>query len=179
MNIVRYDKHPELTDAYHAEFDGIWPEFLYHDPVSRAHHNRAVRLFPAFDLLLRDRDNVLASAWGFPLAWDGSIEDLPDGYDGALIRAVEGNDREVPATTLCVGYVKVSKTHRSRGLAGQILTGMRDAATAAGLQHLVVPVRPAAKHRYPLQSMEEYATWRRDDGSSVDSWIRTHERMGA
>jgi hypothetical protein len=24
----------------------------------------------------------------------------------------------------------------------------------------------------------EYATWRRDDGTHVDPWIRTHERLG-
>jgi hypothetical protein len=161
VDIVRYDEHPELFAAYHAEFDGIWPAFLYHDPVSSAHHNRAVKLFAAFDLLLRDGQDVLASAWGFPIAWDGSLRDLPDGYDNALVRAVEGHDAGTRPTTLCVGYVKVSKTHTARGLAGLILTGMRDAATAAGLQHVVVPVRPTAKHHYPLQPLEEYASWRR------------------
>jgi hypothetical protein len=179
VDIVQYDEHPELLDAYQAEFDGIWPAFLYHDPVSGAHHGRAVTLFSAFDLLLRDGEEVLASAWGMPMAWDGSTEDLPDGYDGALVRALEGYDAGIAPSTLCVGYVKVSKTHASRGLASRILTGMRDAATAAGLVHVVVPVRPTEKHRYPLQSMEEYVSWRREDGSSVDPWIRTHERMGA
>ncbi len=27
--------------------------------------------------------------------------------------------------------------------------------------------------------MAEYATWERDDGFSIDPWIRTHQRMGA
>ncbi len=27
--------------------------------------------------------------------------------------------------------------------------------------------------------MAEYATWKRDDGLSIDPWIRTHQRMGA
>jgi hypothetical protein len=27
--------------------------------------------------------------------------------------------------------------------------------------------------------MEEYATWARVDGLSIDPWIRTHQRMGA
>lgn len=27
--------------------------------------------------------------------------------------------------------------------------------------------------------MKEYASWVRDDGLSIDPWIRTHQRMGA
>lgn len=27
--------------------------------------------------------------------------------------------------------------------------------------------------------MERFAAWRRPDGSSLDPWIRTHERLGA
>jgi hypothetical protein len=179
VEIVRYDEHPELQSAYHAAFDETWPVFLYHDPISGAHHNRAVKLLSAFDLLLRDGDDVLASAWGAPMAWDGSLHDLPEGYDGALVRAIVGYDAGITPSTLCVMYAKVSETHASRGLAGQMLTGMRDAAAAAGLRHLVVPVRPTTKHRYPLQTMAEYASWRREDGTSIDPWIRTHERLGA
>jgi hypothetical protein len=45
--------------------------------------------------------------------------------------------------------------------------------------HVVAPLRPTWKHRYPLVPMAEYAVWVRDDGLSVDPWIRTHQRMGA
>jgi hypothetical protein len=39
-------------------------------------------------------------------------------------------------------------------------------------------VRPTQKERYPLIPIEAYAGWRRDDGTHVDPWIRTHERVG-
>ena len=179
MELVRYSERPDLVDAYRSALGETWPEFLRHDPISIAFHDRGVRLFPEFDLLLIEGDEVLANAWAAPMTWDGSVPDLPDGYDGALVRAVEGHDAGTAPTTLCVMYVKVAKTHGSRGLAGRILAGMRDAAADAGLDHVVVPVRPTSKHRYPLQSMEEYASWRRPDETSIDPWIRTHERMGA
>lgn len=44
---------------------------------------------------------------------------------------------------------------------------------------MVAPIRPTWKHRYPLVPMSEYATWVRDDGLSIDPWIRAHQRMGA
>lgn len=179
MELVRFDERPDLLDAYRSALGETWPEFLRHDPVSIAFHDRGVRLFPEFDLLLIDGDEVVASAWAAPMAWDGSVADLPDGYDGALVRAVEGSDAGIDPNTLCVMYAKVATSHGSRGLAGRLLTGMRDAAADAGLDHVVVPVRPTAKHRYPLQSLAEYASWRRDDGTSLDPWIRTHERLGA
>lgn len=179
MEIVRYDEHPDLLEAYRAALGQTWPAFIFHDPISNEFHNRATRLFGAFDLLLRDGPAVLAGAWAVPMAWDGSLDDLPDGFDGALVRSVEGADDGVAPTTLCVMAAAVAEDLASRGLAGRLLEGMRDAAEAAGLTHVVVPVRPTWKHRYPLQSMEEYASWRREDGTSVDPWIRTHERMGA
>jgi hypothetical protein len=48
-----------------------------------------------------------------------------------------------------------------------------------GLTTLIAPVRPNLKHRYPLVSMERYITWRRPDGTHLDPWLRTHERVGA
>jgi hypothetical protein len=65
------------------------------------------------------------------------------------------------------------------GLAGKTLTALRERATAAGLQHVIAPVRPALKSRYPLTSMEAFARWCRSDGLHIDPWIRTHQRLGA
>ncbi|CAM5233131.1 MULTISPECIES: hypothetical protein [Streptomyces] len=44
---------------------------------------------------------------------------------------------------------------------------------------MVAPVRPTVKARYPLAPIETYMRWRREDGSALDPWIRTHQRLGA
>lgn len=44
---------------------------------------------------------------------------------------------------------------------------------------MVAPVRPTMKARYPLAPIETYMRWRREDGSALDPWIRTHQRLGA
>ena len=40
-------------------------------------------------------------------------------------------------------------------------------------------MRPSWKERYPLTPIERYVTWRRDDGTLLDPWMRLHERLGA
>lgn len=156
-----------------------WPEFIFHDPIAKEYLGRVGQYFPQFDVLLRDGDEPLAGAWAVPLRWDGTPEDLPDGYDGALARSVGGHEDGTAPDTLCVMAAAVANGVTTRGLAGAVLTGLRERAADAGLVHVVVPVRPTLKHRYPLTPMAEYATWRRADGLSIDPWIRTHERMGA
>ena len=39
-------------------------------------------------------------------------------------------------------------------------------------------MRPTLKHRYPLAPIERYVSWRRPDGTHLDPWLRTHERLG-
>ena len=56
---------------------------------------------------------------------------------------------------------------------------MRTIAQRNGLRHLIAPVRPSWKHRYPLTPIENYIRWRRPDGQLLDPWMRTHERLGA
>ena len=57
-----------------------------------------------------------------------------------------------------------------------MLGHMREFAPPFG--RLVAPVRPTLKERHPEVPIEEYAGWRREDGSHFDPWIRTHERAG-
>jgi hypothetical protein len=73
----------------------------------------------------------------------------------------------------------VARSHDRQGLAGVVLGELTRRAVEDGLEHVIAPLRPTWKHRYPLVPMAEYADWVRADGLSVDPWIRTHQRMGA
>lgn len=57
-------------------------------------------------------------------------------------------------------------------MAARLLTSMRTLAARHGLVHLVAPVRPSWKERYPLTPIERYVTWRREDGQLLDPWMR-------
>jgi len=122
---------------------------------------------------------VVAGGWGVPLLWNATAAGLPDGYDGAMVRAVEGHEDSVEPDTLCVMAAAVKPGHQGTGLAGRVLTALRERAVSDGLRRVIAPVRPALKARYPLTPMSQFARWARGDGLHLDPWIRTHQRLGA
>ena len=96
-----------------------------------------------------------------------------------MVRAVEGHENSVEPDTLCVMAAAVKPGHQGTGLAGQVLTALRERAASGGLRRVIAPVRPALKARYPLTPMSQFARWARGDGLHLDPWIRTHQRLGA
>ena len=179
MDVVTSADRPDLEQQAAEAFRVTWPEFVFHDPVAKQLVSQVSTYFPQYDLLLLDGGRVVAGGWGVPIAWDGSVADLPEGYDGALARAVDGHESGVDVTTLCLMAVAVAQDQSRRGLAGEVLSVLRRRAADAGLVHVVAPLRPTTKARYPLVPMSRFATWTRADGLSVDPWLRTHQRLGA
>jgi hypothetical protein len=179
MDVVTTSDRPDLEDEARAGFRVKWPEFIFHDPVSRQYIDRVEKYFPSFDVLLLDEGRVIAGGWGVPMRWEGNLDNLPEGYDGALVRSVDGHEVGDAPNTLCLMAVAVVNNETRRGLAGMALSALRTRATDAGLDHVLAPVRPSLKPRYPLTDMEVFAAWTREDGLSIDPWIRTHQRLGA
>ena len=67
----------------------------------RAYAPRVETHFSRYNIFVLDDDGaVVAGGWGVPLSWDGTVEDLPDGYDGALVRSVDGHEAGRACTTL-------------------------------------------------------------------------------
>jgi GNAT superfamily N-acetyltransferase len=180
LEIVTVSDRHDLDDQARDALRTVWPEFIFHDPIAAEYISRIEEYFPQYDVLLLDEGQVVAGGWGVPIRWDGTATGLPDGgYDGALAVAVAGYVNSVPADTLCIMAAAVKADRQAGGLAGKTLTALRERATAAGLERVIAPVRPALKSRYPLTPMENFARWVRDDGLHIDPWIRTHQRLGA
>ncbi|WP_203924357.1 hypothetical protein [Rugosimonospora africana] len=123
------------------------------------------------------RDTIVAGGWGVPVCWNGTVEDLPGGYTGAMVRAVEEHGRQ--PDTLVVMAAQVREDCQGRGLAADLLGRMCARAERDGLSRVIAPVRPTLKARYPLSPMRRFMHWTRDDGAPLDPWLRTHHRMGA
>jgi GNAT superfamily N-acetyltransferase len=177
--IITTSDRPDLDEQGKAVLLPGWPEFIFHDPVSAALIGRAAEHFPRYDLRLLDDGRIIAGGWAVALRWDGTAGDLPEGYDGALTRAIAEHESGLPPDTLCVMAAAVDQRLQGAGLGGQVLTALATRAAQAGLARMIAPVRPVLKSRYPLTPMENYARWTRGDGSHVDPWIRTHQRLGA
>jgi hypothetical protein len=172
VRLVTWAEDPSLAERG-VPSAGVWPEYNLHGDVFDAHWDPALERFPEGQFALLDGDVVVAEGHTGVLEWDGAEDSLPSGIDAALRAAAPGGN------TLCALAAEVSPDARSRGLAGEILAGMRSIGESLGLQYLIAPVRPSWKERYPLAPIERYVTWRRADGSLLDPWMRLHERLGA
>ncbi|MFE9812065.1 hypothetical protein ACFYRN_39535 [Streptomyces sp. NPDC005227] len=103
----------------------------------------------------------------------------PLGYTQATICAVEGREQGVDPDTLVICGAVVTPSLKGRGLAGETLKALRRLAVDAGWPRVIAPVRPTLKARYPLTSIEVFMRWTREDGTALDPWVRTHQRLGA
>jgi GNAT superfamily N-acetyltransferase len=179
IEIATRADRPDLDDQARAAFRLGWPEFIFHDQDARAYLGRVGDYFPQYDILLLAGGEVVAGGWGVPVQWDGTIAALPQGYDDSLARSVTGHEQSVLPDSLVVMAAAVKPGRQGAGVAGQVLTALRERAVAAGLERVIAPVRPTLKERYPLTPMDRFARWARDDGLHLDPWIRTHQRLGA
>jgi len=94
-------------------------------------------------------------------------------------RSVEDHEAGRAANAFAFMAAAVTNGLEKQGLSRLVLDALIQRSSAAGLEHVVAPLRPSWKKRYPRVPMSEYLTWTRDDGLSPDPWIRTHQRMGA
>jgi hypothetical protein len=179
VKVVTRADRPDLHEMAIAVFNERWPEFIFHDETPKKYMGRVRQYFSRFDIIVLHHGAVVAGGWGVPIPWSGDLGDLPSGYDDALVRAVQAREAAIEATTLSFMAVAVGSQHDQRGLATVVLRELTRRAREAGLIHVIAPLRPTWKHRYPIVPMDEYAAWARSDGLSIDPWIRTHQRMGA
>ncbi|MET7735480.1 GNAT family N-acetyltransferase [Streptomyces sp. NPDC005402] len=177
---VRSDTRTWPDEQLTELFSDGFPQFITADQLVKEYFGRVREFFAALNLMLLDAAGTpIAAGWGVPVRWDGRVDELPSGYTDALVRAVEGHEQGIEPDTLVICAAVVTPALKGQGLAGRMLTALRDAGQDAGLQRVIAPVRPTTKARYPLTPIESYMRWRRDDGTALDPWIRTHERLGA
>ncbi|AKK29541.1 hypothetical protein [Mycobacterium sp. EPa45] len=173
-------EQPDLTQRAISDSD-IWPEFNLQGETYRRLWPRLTQDLPAFQFAMCDTQTheVIAEAHTVPCWWDGTDAGLSDGIDATMADAFHRHDTDQPFNTLCAIAAEIPTGGRGTGLAAEILQAMGVIAGRHGFSQLIAPVRPTWKDRYPITPIERYMTWRRDDGSLVDPWLRLHERMGA
>jgi hypothetical protein len=176
MRIVRYADRPDLLDRRFEELTRpTFPAYMNENEPGNLYWDRLYGDFPDFQVALVDGDELLAEAHAVSFPWDGTLDDLPSGWDEGFTRAMT-SDR--PHTALMAIAISVSPAHQGRKLSSRMIETFVSNARAAGLAYVLAPVRPTWKERYPLIPIERYAEWRRADGSHFDPWLRIHELVG-
>jgi hypothetical protein len=179
--VVRYSERPELWNASAGLFDGVWPEYNRHGDQLGHYWRQLEDVFPDWQFMLVDPADqaILAAGYTVPVAWDGTDADLGPGIDATLAAAFRLRAAGGQPTAVSALAAEVPSQNRGKGLAPVVLSAMAALTRQAGMAHLIAPVRPSHKDRYPIIPIERYAQWTRDDGLPFDPWVRVHVRMGA
>jgi hypothetical protein len=173
MNLVRYTDTPDLLARRYEELTKpTFPEYMNQNVPGDRYWDRLYTDFPDLQVALVDGDELLAEAHAVSLPWDGTLDDLPSGWDEGFTR---GMTSDSPHTALMAIAISVAPAQQGRQLSSRMIATFTDNARAAGLaEGVIAPVRPTWKERYPLIPIERYAEWRRPDDSHFDPWLRIH-----
>lgn len=158
-----------------------WPEFMWHDEVAENKWHEFYERFGKYQSILIDEAEacVVAIGHSMPFRWEHPLEELPEeGWDWVIQQAVEDDKKGVKPNLLAAVFVGVRQEHKKHGLSRTILLSFQPTARAHGFANLVIPVRPNEKPAYPLTSMDDYITWKNENGLPFDLWLRIQERAG-
>jgi GNAT superfamily N-acetyltransferase len=138
----------ELTADHRARLHERWPTHQWLGGV-RASESRAV---------------VSAVA----IRWDGTTAGAPGGV-GTLIG--EADPRDDGADTLAVVDLAVHPSVRGQGLGSRVLAELDELRATAGLERLLVLLRPHAKRHHPLVPFARYLSAVDAAGRPRDGWL--------
>ena len=172
---------PDYRDLVRGLTREVWPEFMLHDPVANELWHELLDRFPEYQFALYDTENHRVAGMGnsFPLKWDDKLENLPEGgWDWAFQEAVSTHKQGIAPNYHCAIQIILRPSYRSQGLSTPMVDAVRAVTKAQGLQALIIPLRPSEKSTYPLISLDDYITWKTEDGHPFDPWLRVHVRAG-
>lgn len=173
---------PDYRDRAGDISEAAWPEFMLHDAVANEHWHELFDRFGEYQFALMDMETNRMAAMGnsLPFYWDKDISELPEGgWDWVFLKAVNDHQNGVAPNIQSAIQIAIHPDYRSQGLSTDMIYTMRAIGESRGFKHLVAPVRPNQKSKYPLISIDDYIKWTTDEGLPFDAWLRVHARVGA
>ncbi len=178
-------QRPDLKGAADALLYNNWPLFMLNSSADDGYWDELFEpdfsQFQQFAILQQGKEQkLIGTANSMPFPWEGdSLKQLPDNaWDEVFRRGMIARGKAV-TKMLSALSVTISPEFRGKNLPALLIGSLKLAAIDAGLEGLVVPVRPTLKQNYPLQDFVQYCGWKNDNNEPFDPWIRTHWRLGA
>lgn len=182
LEIFSLRERPELRPlVFSEELQTVWPEFMRHDAAAELYFGSSVfdvYLDYAFAGLVDGK--VVARAFSVPFAFnvEGRTE-LPDGgWDQVIRWAHEDRSARRKPNAMSALEILLLPEARGAGNSQAMLEVLKARARLNGFVAMFAPVRPNQKHLRPRTPMREYIDAKRSDGLPIDSWLRTHVRIG-
>ena len=131
MKAVTAAERPDLVEQAWVETADSIPEYNHHGDVINAYWSRLTTARPEFQFVLLDvGETILARGHSLPMRWDGTIEDLPAGIDGAIVRGFD----EGRENALCAMLIAVPQSHQGRGVSAVAVSELRGLARATAFR---------------------------------------------
>lgn len=181
FQVITPSTREDYRDLVRGLTKAAWPEFMLHDSVAAENWHELLDRFADYQLALYDNENKRVAAMGnsFPLRWEDSLDRLPEeGWDWAFVEAVNQHKQNVSPNMQCAIQVVIREEYQGHRLSTKVLQALDDIAESKGFGQLIVPVRPNEKSKYPLISIDDYITWKTEEGLPFDAWLRVHARLG-
>ena len=180
--MTQYSFISNLPDQQHKQYEitkPLWPEFMMHDPIANKYWLSLFELFPEFQISLIINDEIIGIANSIPFHWDKTVNELPDeGWDWVLKTGIEDHKNSIKPNALTGLQIAVKNDFQGKGFSSIIVNELIRIARINNFSFLTIPVRPSLKSKYPLTSIDEYITWKREDGLPFDPWLRVHVKCG-
>ncbi|WP_442597634.1 GNAT family N-acetyltransferase [Neobacillus sp. D3-1R] len=173
-------ERPDLLKKMEELHAKGWARFMLFDDVAAQYFGELPKQFPQLQfLLVNEHDEAIACGNAVPFSWDGTKNNLPEGWDDVLRRGVEENKQGIILNTVSAIAVVINPDFRGSNISGYMVRRMKDLVRDKGFNQMVAPVRSALKHKYPIIPMQSYAYWKNSEGLPFDPWIRVHSRTNA
>jgi len=181
FQVITPSTREDYRDLVRGLTKAAWPEFMLHDSVAAENWHELLDRFADYQIALYDIENKRVAAMGnsFPLRWEGPLHNLPEGgWDWAFVEAINQHKQGLSPNIQCAIQVVIRKEYQGQGLSAKPLQALHEIGQSKGFKHLIVPVRPNEKSRYPLISIDDYMTWKTEEDLPFDAWLRVHARLG-
>jgi GNAT superfamily N-acetyltransferase len=162
--------------------EAAWPEFMLHDPIANENWHELFERFSKYQFALLDTESSRMAAMGnsLPFRWERELVDLPEGgWDWVFLKAIEDHANGITPNIQSAIQIAIHPDYQNQGLSSKMVQAMRGIAASRGFKHLVAPVRPNLKSKYPLIRIDDYIQWTNEEGLPFDAWLRVHVRAGA
>lgn len=154
---------------------------MKHDPVPNENWHELFDRFSEYQFAFWDNESDRMAAMGnsVPFYWDLPFEKLPEGgWDWVFLKAIEDHKNGVDPNIQSAIQIAIHPDYQGKGFGTKMVKAMAGIGKAKGFKNLIAPVRPNQKSSYPLIKIDDYITWKTEDGFPFDAWLRVHARIG-
>ena len=157
---MQYEVVKDIPDQQKIHFEvtkDLWPEFMFHDPISNKYWDKLFELFSEYQFLLKSEGEIIGIGQCLPLFWDKPFQKLPKGgWDWALEKGIIDKLKGINPNVLNGLQIAVNKDHQGKGISSLVLKEMAAIAKEKDFKNVIIPIRPSLKSRYPLIDIGDY-----------------------